>query len=226
MVRAVKPEALDKLFTSFMQADQSMSRRYGGTGLGLVISRRFANMLGGDLTVQSEAGRGSTFMLTLPCTVAQVATGDRGDAPPPAAPVATSALRGRVLLVEDGPDNQRLISHLLRRAGLEVEIAANGRIAVDRLTATADGDQFGLVLMDMQMPELDGYEATRSLRAAGLRTPIVALTAHATVHDRQACLDAGCDDYLTKPIDRRRLDAALRQWLGPTATVEAPASAD
>ena len=205
-------EQQQRLFQPFSQLDDSSARRHGGTGLGLVISRRFAVLLGGDLEVDSEPGRGSTFVLTLPCTAAAApATVDEARS---GATQPRLQLRGRVLLVEDGPDNQRLISHLLRRAGLLVEVAANGRIAVERLHPERRAeDPFDLVLMDMQMPELDGYEATRQLRQTGLRTPIVALTAHATVHDRQVCLDAGCDDYLTKPIDRRRLEATLRQWL-------------
>jgi hypothetical protein len=219
----ISPSQQQRLFQPFSQLDDSAARRHGGTGLGLVISRRFATMLGGDLVVDSEPGRGSTFLLTLPCQVA-VAGEERATTAEDSATTGTiPTLRGRVLLVEDGPDNQRLIGHLLRRAGLEVEIAANGRMAVDRLGGNAlDEPRIDLVLMDMQMPELDGYEATRHLRATGLRTPIVALTAHATVHDREVCIAAGCDDYLTKPIDRRRLDAALRQWL-PTARALEPA---
>jgi two-component system, sensor histidine kinase len=217
--KGIAPSQQQRLFQPFSQLDDSAARRHGGTGLGLVISRRFANMLGGDLTVHSEPGRGSTFLLTLPCVVVTPDQDERREDEDAVTLATSPTLRGRVLLVEDGPDNQRLVGHLLRRAGLEVEIAGNGRIAVDRI---GGGERFDLVLMDMQMPELDGYDATRLLRANGLQTPIVALTAHATVHDKKACLDAGCSDYLTKPIDRRRLHATLRQWLSAPAGVEAP----
>ena len=127
---------------------------------------------------------------------------------------SVDVLRGRrVLLAEDGPDNQRLISHLLRRAGASVELAGNGRIAVQ---CALEAGPFDLVLMDMAMPELDGYGATRELRAAGVRTPVIALTAHAMADDRQRCLDAGCDDYLTKPFQHAELMQICVRWLHAT----------
>jgi two-component system, sensor histidine kinase len=210
----IAADQLPRLFQPFSQVDASATRRHGGTGLGLAISRRFATMLGGELTVTSVVGTGSTFRLALPCVEAPASEAEAGPAKPrkPIAQEPTVKLSGRVLLVEDGPDNQRLLTVLLRRTGLEVEVAANGRIALERLQQPAAA-AFDLILMDMQMPEVDGYEATRRLRADGWRAPIIALTAHATVTDREQCLQAGCDDYLTKPIDRALLTNTIADWL-------------
>ncbi|MFT3686180.1 MAG: ATP-binding protein [Phycisphaerales bacterium] len=207
------------LFQPFSQGDGTMARRFGGTGLGLAISRRLAQMLGGDVTVTSRSGEGSTFTFTL-------ATGDLTGIPmiedaeeaivseretPNDAPVCLS---GRVLLAEDGPDNQRLLSLLLTRAGAEVVIAENGRAAIETVeAAVALGRPFGLILMDMQMPEVDGYTAAARLRSQGVQTPIVALTAHAMNDDRKRCIAAGCDDYASKPIERRKLLTLCHHWL-------------
>jgi signal transduction histidine kinase/ActR/RegA family two-component response regulator len=214
----LSPQQLGKLFQPFSQADTSHTRKYGGTGLGLTISRRLAQMMGGDVTVTSEAGVGSIF-------TARIATGAIGNvarittlaspAPVAAAPLPTTAikLQGRVLLAEDGPDNQRLITHVLKKAGAEVTVAENGQIAHDlALAGQAEGNPFDVILMDMQMPVLDGYNATRRLRDAGYQRPIIALTAHAMAEDRAKCLAAGCDDYATKPIDRAQLLGLVAQY--------------
>jgi PAS domain S-box-containing protein len=200
---------LHLLFQPFSQADTSAHRRFGGTGLGLAISKRLAAMLGGDITVSSVVGSGTTFNLTVATgspsgnTIADVAnhslpanTTERPDLP---------NLNCRVLLAEDGPDNQRLIAFLLRKAGAEVTIVEHGQKAVDLLLQAPTTNTFDVVLMDMQMPVMDGYEATIQLRHAGYQGPIVALTAHAMTEDRRKCLDAGCDDYLAKPVDRHAL---------------------
>jgi CheY-like chemotaxis protein len=132
-------------------------------------------------------------------------------------------LRGRVLLAEDGPDNQALISSVLRRAGLEVELANDGQIACEKVLAARDADApYDLILMDMQMPMMTGYEATAALRREGVRVPILALTAQAMAGDRDKCLAAGCDEYLSKPIDRGRLLDLVRDLLEkPEAEPEA-----
>ncbi|MDY0165229.1 MAG: PAS domain S-box protein [Thermoguttaceae bacterium] len=207
-----------RLFQPFTQADSSTTRQFGGTGLGLTISKRLAEVLGGDITVTSTPGVGSTFSLIIETgSLAGVAllelpseTGDLSQL----APVLSgenslpehSRLDCRILLAEDGPDNQRLIAHLLEKAGADVTVVENGQAAVDEaLAAEQRGSPFDVILMDMQMPVMDGYAATQKLRQRGYKGAIVALTAHAMADDRRKCLDAGCDDYATKPIDRARL---------------------
>jgi CheY-like chemotaxis protein len=131
-----------------------------------------------------------------------------------AQPVEAGHLRGRVLLAEDGPDNQELISHHLRRAGAEVDVADNGLLALNRIdTAAAAGRPYDLLITDIQMPEMDGYELTRTLRARGIDLPIIALTAHALTEDRDRCIEAGCDHWVTKPISRVRLLAVCAATL-------------
>lgn len=211
------------LFQPFTQADASTTRQYGGTGLGLSISRRLAQLMGGDISVTSEAGRGSTFSVRI--TVGSL-TGVPHIAPqatswPGGRPVAanTARLEGRILLAEDGPDNQRLIAHLLRRAGAQVQICENGRQAWELALAAQQGPTpFDVVLMDMQMPVMDGYTAVRNLRDSGYTAPIIALTANAMTGDREKCLAAGCDDYAVKPIDRAALFETLQRHL-PTCAV-------
>jgi PAS domain S-box-containing protein len=209
------------LFQPFTQADASVTRRHGGTGLGLTICRRLAALMEGDVRLHStRPGVGSTFVLDLPLVASEQATlvqALRTDAAPAsasAAPAAAITLQGRILLAEDGPDNQRLISHHLRKAGAEVVIAENGAVALQHMLAGIDdGAPFDLLVTDMQMPEMDGYTLARTLRARGVRTPIVALTAHAMAEDRAKCLAAGCDDYASKPIDRTALLATCAHWL-------------
>jgi len=214
-------EQIARLFQSFSQADSSMTRRFGGTGLGLALSRRLTEMLGGTITVRSTVGRGSAFLITIRARRLERNGAFRDDVPGRGGPPVEEAPRSageatlagcRLLLAEDAPDNQRLLCQLLRKAGALVEIAGNGRLAVDlALAARERAGPFDVVLMDMQMPVLDGYEATMLLRASGYTLPIVALTAHVMAADKERCLEAGCDDYATKPIDQETLIAVVRK---------------
>ncbi|MFY9343220.1 MAG: ATP-binding protein [Planctomycetota bacterium] len=221
------PEVLARLFQPFEQADASTTRRYGGTGLGLAISRQLARLLGGDIVVQSEVGKGTRFLVTLPAeplagvprvlALPEAAPSPERSAGPQRDPRLADA---RVLLVEDGPDNQRLIRHVLERAGCRVEVAGNGQECLDRLAA--GGAPFDLVLMDMQMPVMDGLTATRLLRQRSFDLPIVALTANAMQDDRAACFAAGCDAFLSKPIDRPRLFSTIGQLVAARDRTAAP----
>ena len=213
---------MGRLFQPFSQADASTTRQFGGTGLGLMISRRLAWLLGGDILVESREGAGSSFVVMVGAgdlTHVEFVSEVRSMAPQrfalPPEVASPSALVGRILLAEDGPDNQRLIAFHLRRAGAEVEIVASGLAALERvLEAERAGAPFDLVLMDLQMPEMDGYEATRMIRKSGRTVPIVALTANAMAEDRERCVAAGFDDYASKPIEAIRLVELCSRHLG------------
>jgi len=217
------PEQVQGLFKPFGQADSSVTRKHGGTGLGLVICRRLANILGGDVTlVYSEIRKGSCFRIILPfehvvgSNMIQSLTPTTAHNEPKPTAVALK-LSGRILLAEDGVDNQRLIAFLIRKAGATIELADNGRIALDMLDqAEAAGTPYDMLLTDIQMPEMDGYSLTSILRGRGSKLPIVALTAHAMADDRKKCIDAGCDDYVAKPIDKTNLIATCAAWMGKT----------
>jgi len=225
----MSPDQVAKLFQPFTQADSSMSRRFGGTGLGLVISKRLSQMLGGDVTIDSALGRGSVFHVTVqtgPLKNVQMiqnpseALADNAEGAHPA-PATTEPLAYRILLAEDGVDNQRLLSFVLRKAGATIDVVDNGQKAMDAAwDAIRNGRPYDVILMDMQMPVLDGFNATRQLRKGRYAGAIVALTAHAMTGDRERCLAAGCDGYASKPIDRAQLAATIRACVrsaGPTA---------
>ncbi len=218
------------LFQPFTQADASTTRKYGGTGLGLTISQRLAELLGGEITViETAAGVGTRMRVSVPTGSLD---GVKMIEDPMATTVATPTAAGdaartderplaacHILLAEDGPDNQRLIVHMLKKAGAQVTVVENGSLVVDvALAARNDVKPFDVILMDMQMPVIDGYRATRLLRQKGYTAPIVALTAHAMASDREKCIQAGCNDYTAKPINRKELIETIRKHL-PAAVV-------
>ncbi|HEY5281206.1 MAG TPA: ATP-binding protein, partial [Polyangia bacterium] len=206
---------LGLLFHKFSQIDASTTRKYGGTGLGLDISKHLANLLGGEIGVNSEEGRGSEFWFTArfekqsSCTPASE--------PSPAKPSGARVARwsnARILLAEDNKTNQLVATGILKRLGVCADVVADGKQAVEALQSTV----YDLVLMDLHMPEMDGLEATRTVRAAGSgvrspAVPIIAMTASAMQGDRQTCLDAGMDDYIAKPVTPAALSALLEKWL-------------
>lgn len=224
----IGPEQLRRIarFEAFSQGDSSTTRRFGGTGLGLKISHELSRLMGGNLTIDSVLGIGTSVVLRLPAGTSRktrlIQPGELGasTATPsslqtteqPRLPEQDQPLVGTsILLVEDGPDNQRLFGVILSRCGASVTTAGNGQDALD-LIAERGYDAFDIVLMDMQMPVLDGFRASRLLRTRGFRRPIIALTAHAMQGSRQRCMSAGCDDYLTKPVERSALVAACIRW--------------
>jgi two-component system sensor histidine kinase/response regulator len=204
----IASDSLERIFEPFTQADQSITRRFGGTGLGLAISRQISLLLGGGLNVESEPGRGSRFTVEIatgPLTGIKMLDAPTADLMPcksqRAAGFAPVLAGASILLVEDGATNRKLISLVLRRAGADVTTAENGEIGL----VLACQQKFDVILMDMQMPVLDGYMATTQLRNRGVTTPILALTAHSMKGDEERCRAAGCTGYLTKPINSDRL---------------------
>jgi CheY-like chemotaxis protein/HPt (histidine-containing phosphotransfer) domain-containing protein len=224
----IREEVLSQLFQPFFQGEAAVAGTYGGTGLGLAISRHIAAMLGGDLTAQSVWGEGSCFTLTIPTGDLQGVRILKGPLEEQERPSqeerreANVSLRGaRILLAEDGYDNRELIRAVLGQAGAAVETAEDGGIAVEM----AQSKSFDVVLMDMNMPVMDGFEATRLLRSRGYSGPILALTANAMAEDRERCRMAGCSEFLAKPIDRAQLIETIAKHIhGGEPLVETPPS--
>ncbi|NWB92122.1 ATP-binding protein [Pseudomonas agarici] len=202
----ISAERLELMFDAFQQADSSISRRYGGTGLGLPIARTLAERMGGTLYARSEEGQGSVFTLEIP--LAMYRQVEPEDLPQPSAGHGEGR---KVLLVEDNPVNQTVIEAMLRSLGFEVSLAHDGIGAVEQVK---NGD-FAAILMDCRLPLVDGYEATRQIRQLpdGAQLPIIALTANALQGDREQCLLAGMNDYLAKPFKRTDLQQILRRWV-------------
>jgi signal transduction histidine kinase len=213
----IAPEKKEKIFDAFMQADAGTARRYGGAGLGLAICRQLADLLGGEITVESRVGHGSTFTLWLPLNHLAL-TKDVSEQPATAQEPVAAGLAGKtVLVVDDDLRNRIALGAVLEQAGIHVVHAENGQRGLDCLASRGDID---LVLMDIMMPVLDGYGATRSIRARGnVTTPIIALTADALPATRKKCLVAGCSDYLTKPVKNAELLALVQAWLVPAETL-------
>jgi len=215
------------LFNRFMQGDSSRSRRHGGTGLGLEISRNLARLMGGDITVRSKLGEGSTFTFRIPLQPV-------ADAPAPADAAAAERLPPhrplRVLVAEDHPVNRQYMAALLENMGHEAHFTANGQEAVQAVQHRSGQPPFDIVLMDLHMPVLDGVGATRAIRAlpdrAAATVPIVALTADAFSETRDRCLVAGMNDFLTKPVNPQKLSASLRRLFGSASNAEAAPAAE
>ena len=208
----ISADAAAKLFAAFTQADESTTRKFGGTGLGLVLSRRLAQVLGGDVSLcESTPGAGSIFKITIdPGEVRVDLAQTAGGAPLKFASEKVFQERGKLhglkfLLVDDGPDNQFLVGSFLRIAGAEVDVADNGREGMEKALST----DYDAVLMDIQMPIMDGYTSTEALRKKGYRKPILALTARAMTGERDRCLAGGFDDHVSKPIERDELIGKL-----------------
>jgi signal transduction histidine kinase/CheY-like chemotaxis protein len=200
------PGQIQRLFQPFAQVDSSVTRKYGGIGLGLSISQRLVELMNGRITVDSTPGAGSTFTFTIQARPVQVRTIHANN---PAIPPIAEKYPLRILLAEDNPINQQLALVILNKMGYEPSVAANGKEVLEQLKKA----YFDLIFMDVQMPEMDGLEATRRIRAgSGPQPVIIAITANVTRQDREECLAEGMNDYLSKPVDLEQLTCMLEKW--------------
>jgi signal transduction histidine kinase/CheY-like chemotaxis protein len=210
----IPPDKQQLIFEPFTQADGTHTRKFGGTGLGLTITKQIVELLHGRLSVRSEVGRGSVFTIELPVgvditqqkTVNQYEVIERLQKEPVQSSVPVS---GRILVAEDAKANQTLIEILLQKMGFHVTIVEDGQQAVEKVRS----ETFDIILMDMQMPVMNGYEAAREIKTMGILTPVIAVTAHAMKGDEQKCFDAGCDGYVAKPIDKKKMEQVIRDHL-------------
>ena len=206
----IDQSAHERIFEGFAQANSAIHQQFGGTGLGLPISRELARLMGGDLTVESQIGEGSVFTLSIPVHEAIVRESDTTEV----SSTARKSLEGRVLVAEDNEINQLLLSAMLEKLGVEFQIVTDGKQAVTEVAEAASKDEpYDMILMDIQMPEMDGYEASRELRSAGARLPIIALTANAFPEDRDRALNSGMQGHLSKPVSLEQLQEALGSHL-------------
>ena len=222
----IPADKISGLFKPFSQVDGALTRRYGGTGLGLALSKRLARALGGDITVTSQEGHGSTFSASIDV---HPAAEEFHRSPPAVKPeaegcgaLAGSSLFGRLLLVEDDDEVQLVIRHLFQKLNIEADFADNGEVGCQRAKISLiEKKPYDLILMDIQMPVLNGLEATQRLRQEGWTGPIVALTAHAMAEDREKCLKAGCNEYVSKPISQTALQTIVQRYCGARAVAGA-----
>jgi signal transduction histidine kinase/DNA-binding NarL/FixJ family response regulator len=207
----IPKERLEAIFDAFSQAEKSTCRQFGGSGLGLTITRKLIEMMGGAIEVSSLPGEGSVFRIVLPAGVESFGQKREICTPSKEERHKFDEVKycGRVLVAEDNPANQILIQAILDRMDIQSRIASDGALAVKIATE----EPFDLILMDIQMPNLNGYQATQILKKNGIKAPIIALTAHAMEGDRQKCIDAGCDDYLSKPVNKGKLSQLLGKYL-------------
>jgi CheY-like chemotaxis protein len=212
----IDKDKLPLLFTPFSQADASITRQFGGTGLGLSIVRSIATKMGGSVGVESAPGEGARFWFRIQADVLDSYRGEKqSDAGNPEASDLSGKPSGHILVVEDNPTNQKVIASLLSKLGFSCQIVGDGAAGVQ---AVETDPSIALILMDVQMPVMDGYEATGAIRTMDMlgqqrHRPIIAMTANAFEEDRQLCLNAGMDDFLTKPIDLEKLKLTLQYWL-------------
>ncbi|MBN1788812.1 MAG: response regulator [Sedimentisphaerales bacterium] len=216
----IPPDKLDSVFDAFTQADGSTTRKYGGTGLGLTITKQMAGLIGGQVSAESEVGKGSKFKLVMPMTNTAQTQDDKGSGfgkttAANAAQEIEPQFSGGVLVVEDIQTNQALIKTLLEKLGFVVTVAENGLEAIEAVKK----QHFEMIFMDVQMPEMNGYDATKRLRSLGIKTPIVAMTASVVEDDEQKCRQAGYDNYLAKPIDHKCLVEIISSYLASPMAV-------